>query len=234
MIKLINLNKIYVSEHSKSKTVALDNINLEFENGEFVAIVGKSGSGKSTLINLIGGLDMPTNGNVEVDNVDLSTLDEKRLAKYRNKKVGFVFQSYYLEPSFSVLKNVALPLIIDGVKSDERERRARDVLAQLDLSVQADKKINELSGGEMQRVAIARALVGNPSIILADEPTGNLDTENGEIVIELLRQCVNNNRIVILVTHNELEASHCDRVIRLKDGKVVENSILHGSTCARK
>ncbi len=223
MIKLINVNKKYLSKNSKIETMALKNINLTFNKGEFVAIVGKSGSGKSTLINLIGGLDIPTDGNILVEDIDLATLKENELATYRNKKIGFVFQSYYLEPAFSILKNVALPLIIDGVEPKERDRRAMEILTQLGLSEQATKNTNELSGGEMQRVAIARALVGNPSIILADEPTGNLDTENGRIVMDMLRNCASNDRVVIVVTHNETEAQNCDRIIRLQDGKVVEN-----------
>ncbi len=222
MIILKGVAKTYSSSYM-GNMCALSDINLTFNDSEFVAITGRSGSGKTTLMNLIGGLDRPTLGEVIIDNTLLSSLTEVQSAKFRNEHIGFVFQAFYLEPKFSVLQNVALPLLIKGVAKKDREDCAKNILRTLGLEKMLLKKVSELSGGEMQRVAIARALVTNPKIILADEPTGNLDTENGKLVMDLLKSCVSSDRIVILVTHNEADVRYCNRIIKLCDGKVVED-----------
>jgi len=224
MIELINVTKIYGEKDNA--TTALNNINLKLETNKFNVIVGKSGCGKSTLMNLIGAIDKPTSGNIIIDNTDITNLDEKELSKYRNKHIGFIFQSFYLEPSFTVLQNVSIPLIVCGIDKKEREAKAHRYLSLLGIDDKANKKVTELSGGQMQRVAIARALIGEPEIILADEPTGNLDSENGKEVISLLREIVNNGKTVILVTHNNEDAKNGDVIVHLKDGEVesIENN----------
>ena len=186
MIQLQNVDKIYGK--GDGAVHALKNVNVTIEDGKFTAILGKSGSGKSTLMNIIGALDSPTNGSVIANGKVLNELSPNELAEYRNKTTGFVFQSFYLEPTFSVLDNVAMPLIIAGKPRKEREEQARKILTQLGLEDKIQKKANELSGGQKQRVSIARALVHNPEIVLADEPTGNLDSQNGAEVMALLRE----------------------------------------------
>lgn len=200
MIELKNVNKIYGS--GEGQVHALKNVNIVIEDAKLTAIVGKSGSGKSTLMNIIGALDSPTDGEVIANGVVLNNLSKNELAKYRNISTGFVFQSFYLEPTFTVLDNVAMPLTIRGVDRKEREEKAKDILIKLGLEDKINKKANELSGGQKQRVSIARALVHDPNIVLADEPTGNLDSQNGEEVINLLREIVKMRKSVVLVTHN--------------------------------
>ena len=218
MIILKNVNKIY----GKNETAvhALKDVNLVIEDGKFTCILGKSGSGKSTLMNIIGAIDTPTSGKVFNNDVDLSSLKEDKLADYRNKTTGFVFQSFYLEPSYTVLENVCMPLTISGMKRKEREKLGKEILIKLDLEDKIYKKANELSGGQKQRVSIARALINNPDIILADEPTGNLDSQNGAEVMALFREIVKMGKSVVLVTHNAEDAKNAENVIHIKDGVV--------------
>lgn len=218
MIVLKNVSKTYGK--GEEKVEALKNVNLVIEDGKFTAIIGKSGSGKTTLMNLIGGLDNPTQGQISADDMDITSLNSKELAKYRNQTTGFVFQSFYLEPSFTVLENVCMPLTIAGIGKKEREERAKDMLISLGLEDKIYKKTNDLSGGQKQRACIARALVSNPKIILADEPTGNLDSENGSEVIRLLRRIADEGKSVILVTHNPEDAKKTDNIVEIKDGIV--------------
>lgn len=218
MIVLKNVSKTYGK--GEEKVEALKNVNLVIEDGKFTAIIGKSGSGKTTLMNLIGGLDNPTQGQISADDMDITSLNSKELAKYRNQTTGFVFQSFYLEPSFTVLENVCMPLTIAGIGKKEREERAKDMLISLGLEDKIYKKTNDLSGGQKQRACIARALVSNPKIILADEPTGNLDSENGSEVIRLLRRIADEGKSVILVTHNPEDAKKIDNIVEIKDGIV--------------
>lgn len=225
MIKLSNITKIYGKGEGEVR--ALKNVSLSIEKGTFIAIVGKSGSGKSTLMNIIGALDRPTEGEVEADGQVLSTLNDDELAEYRNKHIGYIFQSFYLEPTFTVLENVAMPLTISGMKKSEREKLAIDAIEKLGLADKTHKKANELSGGQKQRVSIARAIVHNPDVILADEPTGNLDSHNGREVIQLLQGISDSGKTVVLVTHNIDDALKTDRMVILKDGvidKIADNS----------
>lgn len=218
MIILRKVNKIYGK--GEEAVHALKDVDLVIEEGKFTAILGKSGSGKSTLMNIIGALDSPTSGTVESNGVILNDLSKNDLASYRNKTTGFVFQSFYLEPTFTVLENVAMPLTIAGVKKKEREKIALELIEELGLSDKVNKKASELSGGQKQRVSIARALVSDPDILLADEPTGNLDSQNGMEVMNLLREIVKKGKSVILVTHNMDDAKNAENIIEIKDGIV--------------
>lgn len=214
MIKINSLSKIY-----KDNTQALDNVNLTLNNN-FISIVGQSGSGKSTLLNMIGGIDRPTSGEIIIDDLDISKLDDNELSLYRNKNIGFIFQSFYLNGNYKVIENVMLPLIIANVKKKEREILATEVLVKLGILHLKDKYASEISGGEAQRVAIARAIVNNPKILLADEPTGNLDSKNGIMVMDLLKE-ISKDRMVIMVTHNLEYTKYSDEVITISDGKIV-------------
>lgn len=218
MINLKNICKVYGD--GDSAVSALSNVSLEIADGSFVAVVGKSGSGKTTLLNILGGLDGATAGEIIVDGISLNRLTSDELADYRNKKTGFVFQSYYLEPTFTVLENVEMPLIIAGVEKSERRERAQKWIVKLGLSDKINVKTSNLSGGQKQRVSIARALVNDPTILLADEPTGNLDTKNGNEVMELLREINAGGVTVILITHNDEYAHLADYAIILEDGRV--------------
>lgn len=218
MIKLSKINKIYSSEEISFQ--ALKNISLNITKGEFIAITGASGSGKSTLMNIIGLLDKPTSGTYLLDGQDTSSLKEDILAKIRNQKIGFVFQSFNLLPRTSSLDNVAMPLIYAGVSKAEREQRARTSLSQVGLSDKLYSLPNQLSGGQQQRVAIARALVNNPEIILADEPTGNLDSTSGGEVMKILDRLHKQGKIIIMITHEANIARHARKVIRIKDGQI--------------
>lgn len=199
----------------------LKRITLDIYLGEFIAILGPSGSGKSTLMNQVGLLDVPTKGKITIDNVDISTLTESELAQLRGKKIGFVFQQFNLIPTLSALENVVLPMIFQGVPEKERLERGRQLLTRVGLAERMTHKPMELSGGQQQRVAIARALVNNPEIILADEPTGNLDSKSGEQVMQLLQELhQKEHKTIILVTHDFDKVKHTDRVVFLKDGEV--------------
>ena len=218
MIILKKVNRIYGT--GEGAVHALKDIDLVIEDGKFTCILGKSGSGKSTLMNIIGALDTPTSGKVFNNDIDLSTLNEDQLADYRNKTTGFVFQSFYLEPSYTVLENVVMPLTIAGMKRKEREEMGKDILIKLGLEDKIYKRSNELSGGQKQRVSIARALVRNPDLILADEPTGNLDSQNGAEVMVLFKEIVKMGKSVVLVTHNAEDAKNADNIVRIKDGVI--------------
>lgn len=221
MIVLRGINKIYGK--GEESVHALKDVNLVIEEGKFTAIIGKSGSGKSTLMNIIGALDSPTSGTIESKGVILNELDKNELAKYRNETTGFIFQSFYLEPTFTVLENVAMPLTIAGMPKTQREEKAKAIIEDLGLSDKVNKKASELSGGQKQRVSIARALVSDPDIVLADEPTGNLDSQNGAEVMGLLRDIVKKGKSVILVTHNMEDAKNAENIIEIKDGVVSAN-----------
>lgn len=219
MIEIINLYKTF--KDSKEPIDVLKNINFVVEDNTFTSILGKSGSGKTTLMNIIGSIDKPTSGQVIIDGVDISLLSDKEIDIFRNKKIGFVFQSFYLQKNFTVLENVCMPLVIAGIGRKEREETAKKYLALLNILEKAYTKVYKLSGGEKQRVAIARALVNDAKIILADEPTGNLDSVNGEIVLKELKQLTTLGKTVLLITHNEEDAlKYSDKIIRLKDGSI--------------
>jgi putative ABC transport system ATP-binding protein len=216
----INLTKIYKS--GIYEVHALRNINIKIRRGEFLAVAGPSGSGKSTLLNLLGTLDQPTSGRILIDGVDTSRLSGGELARLRSRKIGFVFQAYNLINRTSVLRNLELPAMVLGIPAGERRRRALKLLELLGLKDMAYRKPTELSGGEQQRVAIARALINNPALVLADEPTGNLDSKTGRGIFELLRRlCHEQGATVVVVTHNLELASMTDRIIHLRDGMVV-------------
>lgn len=219
MIKLQNVSKVY--GEGESAVHALKNITLDIPDSKLVSIIGKSGSGKSTLINLIGALDTPTEGEISNDDFSLTRLTNDELAEYRNKNVGFIFQSFYLEPYFTVMENVEMPLLIAGVDKKVRREKAQVLINKFGLSDKTDKKANQLSGGQKQRTSIARALIHEPKLILADEPTGSLDIKNGEEVIATLREISAEGRTVILVTHNIEDAKKADYIIELADGEIV-------------
>jgi len=198
----------------------LKGIDLEVNKGEFIALMGPSGSGKSTLMNLIGCLDTPTSGTYILNRRDVSKMKDDELAEIRNKEIGFVFQTFNLLPRTTALDNVALPMIYAGYSKKERQKRAAEVLEQVGLGDRMDHQPNQLSGGQRQRVAVARALVNKPSIILADEPTGNLDSKTSEEIMKLINEIHDNGNTIILVTHEEEIASYAHRIIRLRDGKI--------------
>lgn len=218
LVKLVNASKIYHLDGVAIK--AVENVNLEIKEGEFTAIMGPSGSGKSTLMHLAGCLDSPTDGKIFLGGRDVSRLSEQELAKIRNKKVGFVFQTFNLVPRVTALDNVALPLIYAGVKAQERKRKSREALKSVGLEKREDHFPNQLSGGEQQRVAIARALVNKPQIIFADEPTGNLDTKSGIEIMKIFSSLNKEGHTVIVVTHQQEIADQAKRVIKIRDGRI--------------
>ncbi len=221
MIKLESVNKVYRTK--EIETLALDNINLSIARGEFVSIMGPSGCGKSTLLNIIGLLDTPTSGLVSINGTRIESMSDKAMSEFRNRMLGFVFQSFHLINSLNVIDNVELPLTYrHGVSARERRELVKDVLARVGLSHRMRHMPSQLSGGQCQRVAIARAIAGNPEIILADEPTGNLDSKMGGEVMELLHSLnQDDGRTIVMVTHNEEQASATSRIIRLFDGRQV-------------
>lgn len=222
--EVIQLNEIVRNYHVGAEIVrALRGINLTIEQNEFVALMGPSGSGKSTLMNLIGCLDTPTSGQYFLNGQDVSKLDDNHLAEIRNKEIGFVFQTFNLLPRSTALENVILPQIYAGVSKSQRVERAKQVMESVGLSDRTHHRPNELSGGQRQRVAIARALVNNPSIILADEPTGNLDSKTTIEIMNLIRDIHRAGNTIIVVTHEEDIARHCHRIIRLIDGQVASD-----------
>ena len=221
IIKLEGINKIYRTD--EIETLALENVNIEIEKGEFISVMGPSGCGKSTLLNIVGLLDTPTSGTVTIDGTTLGKMSDSKLASFRNHKLGFVFQSFHLINSLNVLDNVELPLLYRSMGASERSKRVREVLERVGLSHRMRHMPSQLSGGQCQRVAIARAIVGNPEIILADEPTGNLDSKMGAEVMELLHSLnKEDGRTIMMVTHNEQQAKQTDRIIRFFDGRQVE------------
>ncbi|MCI8965282.1 MAG: ABC transporter ATP-binding protein [Clostridia bacterium] len=220
IIKVNKLSKKFVNKDKEIKV--LDNISLEIEEGEFVSLMGASGSGKSTLLYLIGGLDNPTEGEIYINGEDINKMKEKNLSKLRRKDIGFVFQFYNLVQNLSVEENIMLPVIMDGKKEKDYKERLNKILKIIGLEDKRKSLPNELSGGQQQRVSIARAIILNPSIILADEPIGNLDSKSGEEVMELFKKINEDEKITILqVTHSEDSAKYGNRLIRLKDGKII-------------
>lgn len=220
MIKLAKVNKIFQLDENLTFQ-ALKDINLEIRRGEFVAIMGPSGSGKSTLMNILGLLDHPTSGSYHLDGSDVAHLKDDHRADLRNKKIGFVFQSFNLLPRTKAHENVALPLIYSGVSQSERNKRAKKSLDSVGLSDKYESKPSQLSGGQQQRVAIARALVTDPDIIFADEPTGNLDSKSGLEILEILRKLSIEGKTIILITHDKNIAENAERIIRIKDGEII-------------
>ncbi|MCX6010453.1 MAG: ABC transporter ATP-binding protein [Chloroflexi bacterium] len=218
MIELENIAKIY--DIGEVKVTALDNISFRCEKGEAVSIMGPSGSGKSTLMNILGCLDRPTSGNYRLEGQDVSSLNDNQLAVIRNRKLGFVFQSYNLLPKMTALENVELPMVYAG--QGHRRERALEALESVGIGNRALHRPSELSGGEQQRVAIARCLINNPLIILADEPTGNLDTHSSQNIMAVLREQSKKGITIIVVTHEEDIASYTERTIYLRDGKIIE------------
>jgi len=222
VINLKDIKKSYF-ENQENELEVLHGINLEIKKGEFVAIVGESGSGKSTLMNIIGALDKPTSGEYNLDGIDILQAKDKDLSKIRNSKVGFVFQTFNLIGRMNAYKNVELPMIYAGTKEEERESRTNELLAKVEMSDRKNHMPNELSGGQKQRIAIARALANNPSIILADEPTGALDSLTSRVVMDLFHKLHQEENItIVLITHNNRLAKECDRILTLSDGLIVK------------
>ena len=224
VIKTEDLAKVY--EMGAEQVHALRGVNVEIRKGEYVAIMGPSGSGKSTLMNLIGCLDSPTSGKYWLAGRLVSDLDDDELAYIRNKEIGFVFQTFNLLPRATALHNVELPLIYNGTPAEERIEKAKKALERVDLTDRITHKPNELSGGQRQRVAIARALVNNPSIVLADEPTGNLDSKTGEEIMALFENLYRQGNTIILVTHENDIARHAHRIIHIRDGKIASDEVV--------
>ncbi len=218
ILKVENLSKIYGEKDTK--TIAVDNVSFEVEKGEFVAIVGTSGSGKSTLLHMIGGVDKPTSGTIEINGVNIYELDEAKQAEFRRREVALIYQFYNLIPVLNVEENMCLPIKLDNKKVDEQ--KLSEMIETLGLKERRKNLPNELSGGQQQRVAIGRSLMQNPAILLADEPTGNLDSQNSKEIIELLKKSNKEyNQTIILVTHDEEIAKQADRIITINDGKIV-------------
>ena len=225
ILEVTNLCKTYGKGDTMVK--ALDNVSFSVEKGEFVAIIGPSGSGKSTLLHILGGVDVPTNGSVVINQTDISNLDETALAIFRRRQIGLIYQFYNLIPILTVKENLTLPLLLDGRKPDKKQ--IDTLVKRLGLEHRLDHLPNQLSGGQQQRVSIGRALVNNPALMLADEPTGNLDSENSKEIISLLRQFNKEfNQTVIIITHDEKIANSADRVITIEDGKIIGDEVRIG------
>lgn len=225
ILEVTNLCKTYGKGDNMVK--ALDNVSFSVEKGEFVAIIGPSGSGKSTLLHILGGVDVPTKGSVVINQTDISNLDETALAIFRRRQIGLIYQFYNLIPILTVQENLTLPLLLDGRKPDEKQ--ISTLVKRLGLENRLDHLPNQLSGGQQQRVSIGRALVNNPALMLADEPTGNLDSENSKEIISLLRQFNKDfNQTVIIITHDEKIANSADRVITIEDGKITGDEVRIG------
>ena len=220
LVTLKNVYKIY-GEGLESEVRALDGVSLDIDRGEFVAIVGQSGSGKSTMMNVLGCLDIPTRGDYFLDGTDVRELTDKELSHIRNRQIGFIFQQYNLIQSLTVLENVELPLIYQGIKADDRYDMAMEALERVGLANRVKHKPTEMSGGQQQRVAIARAIATRPPIIMADEPTGALDSKTGRHVLEILRELYREGTTILLITHDDSIAATARRVVRLSDGRVI-------------
>lgn len=223
MIKIENIKKTYISEGVKCE--AIKGVSFEIPDGQFVSIVGRSGSGKSTLMHILGGIDSPDSGDVFFNELCITKMSCNELSKYRNKNTGFVFQAYHLEPSYTVYQNVEMPLVISGIKKEDRAKIVEEKLNEVGMLYKSKVKVSKLSGGEKQRASIARALVNSPSIILADEPCGNLDVENSNKIMNILKELSMKNIIVVLVTHNLNDFKFTDRTITILDGVVVSDEI---------
>jgi putative ABC transport system ATP-binding protein len=223
MIELLDITKTY--RMGSMDITVLTDIVLNVQQGEFIAVMGPSGSGKSTLMNILGCLDRPTSGVYYFETREISTLTDDELALVRNTKIGFVFQTFNLLPRFSALKNVEVPLIYNGVPARQRRERAAPLLEKVGLGDRMQHKPTELSGGQQQRVAIARALVNNPSLLLADEPTGNLDSRSGEEILDILKKLHGQGVTIIIVTHDPDVAAQCKRIINLKDGRILNEQV---------
>jgi putative ABC transport system ATP-binding protein len=226
-MSLIRLDKVGRRYEMGSETIhALREVSIEIARGEYVAIMGPSGSGKSTLMNLIGCLDTPTSGSYELNGIDVSDMDDNDLADVRNREIGFVFQTFNLLPRANALRNVELPLIYAGMEAETRRQQAVDALGRVGLADRMYHKPNEMSGGQRQRVAVARALVTEPSIILADEPTGNLDSRTGDEIMSLFDALHGQGNTIILVTHEESVARHARRIVRILDGRIAGDEVV--------
>lgn len=224
MIEIKNLYKSYGEKENKQEV--LKDINLTIKDGTFLTILGASGSGKTTLLNIIGGLLKPTSGEILFDEDDIYKLNDKDLSKFRNEHIGYVFQQFFLEPDFSIYENISIPFIIKGVKKKDYNDKINSLIEKLYLKSREKASVSELSGGEKQRVAIARAIALDPKVILADEPTGSLDSKNGEIVFEILKKLNEEGHTIILVTHSEEYAKkYSKEIIRIKDGSILENEM---------
>lgn len=221
IIQIKGINKYYIN--GENKLHALKDINLGIKKGEFVAIMGSSGSGKSTMMNILGCLDKEFDGEYILDRISVGEVKEDNLCKIRNSKIGFVFQSFNLLPKLTTQENVELPLVYAGVHKDEREKRALEVLKKVGLEKRVKHKPNELSGGQRQRVAIARALINNPAIILADEPTGNLDSVSEDEIMKLFQELNEQGKTIVVVSHEPEIAKYCKRIVTFKDGKIISD-----------
>lgn len=222
VLKLDHVSKIYLTGNVTIK--ALDDLSLEIKKGEFVAVMGPSGSGKSTFMHIAGCLDVPTTGRIFLEGEDISKMSETQLAKIRNRKIGFVFQHFNLIPRTNARDNVSLPLIYQGVNLTQRKEKALEVLERVGLKNRVLHLPNQLSGGEQQRVAIARALITNPSLIFADEPTGNLDSKSGKELMEIFKKLNREGRTIVLVTHDKEIAKHAQKTVRIYDGRIIGNN----------
>jgi len=229
---IIELKK--VKKHYKmgdSIVRAVDGVSIKIERGNFVSIMGPSGSGKSTTMNLVGSLDIPTEGSIYLDNIDIATLSESRLAQIRGRKIGFIFQSFNLVPNMTAKENVMMPMIFQEIEESERKKRAEELLRLVELADRMDYLPRQLSGGQQQRVAIARSLANDPEVILADEPTGNLDTKTGEVVMDFLRTLNKQGKTIIMVTHEpELAEEYSNKIYWMKDGKIEKITSKSGNT----
>jgi len=224
MIEIRNMCKIYRIGNVEVR--ALDNISLNVSKHEFVSIIGPSGSGKSTLMNMIGCLDVPTSGEYFLDGMEVSRLGDEQLANIRNHKIGFIFQGFNLLQKLTALENVELPLIYQGVRAKERYERSLEALKQVGLGDRINHRPTELSGGQQQRVAIARALVGNPPLILADEPTGNLDSKSGKEIMSMLKELHKKGSTIVLITHDNEIAEQAERIVKIQDGRIIEDRMV--------